>query len=63
MKARSQLDVKVTRSPWLDYVSRSKDIAAADGPFITGNQAIRFLLDRLRPSQLNFGYAQASALQ
>ena len=32
-----------------------EDVAAVDGPFVTGQQAIRFLHDRLRPSQLNFG--------
>ena len=26
-----------------------KDVAAADGPFVTSQQAIRLLLDRLRP--------------
>ena len=34
------------------YVSWCEDLAAADGPFVTGQRAIRFLLHRLRPSQL-----------
>ena len=50
------------RLPW-PHTFHGWRRSCADGLFVTGQQAILLLLDRWRPSQLNFGDPWVSAFQ